>query len=74
MVNGEIVAIPYDKSEVVLSENIKNWVFQLVNADKVRIMAAKSKLGELEAAESAIVTSNQQESESLTSNIGSARR
>lgn len=68
-VKGKITAIRTDKNEVVVSENIKNWTFQLAAGGSVSINGRESKLGELQPGDNATVTFDRQGDRLLASAI-----
>jgi hypothetical protein len=59
-VKGRITVVRPDKNEVVVSENIKNWTFQLTKDGRVYLNDRESKLGDLQAGDDAIVTFDRQ--------------
>jgi hypothetical protein len=73
-VRGKITDVRTDKNEVVVSENVKNWTFQLAKDGKVFINDRESKLAELQAGDDAVVTFDRLGSQLLASVIRSTRQ
>lgn len=71
---GKIVDVRTDKNEVVVSENVKNWTFQLAKDGKVFINDRESKLADLQAGDDAIVTFDRLGSQLLAHIIRSTRQ
>ncbi len=73
-ISGRIAAVRPDKNEVVVSENVKNWTFQLVQDGKVFINDRPGKLAELQAGDEAAVTFDRQGEQMFASVIRSTRK
>jgi hypothetical protein len=73
-VRGKIVAVQPDKNEIVVSENVKSWTFQLAKDGTVFINDRPSKLADLQAGDDAVVTFDRQGEQLLASVIRSTRK
>jgi Cu/Ag efflux protein CusF len=71
---GKITAVRADKNEVVVSENFKNWTFQLAKDAKVYLNNRESKLGELQVGDDVTVTFDRQGEQYLAREIRSTRK
>jgi hypothetical protein len=71
---GKITAVRPEKNEVVVSENVKNWTFQLAKDGKVFMNDRESKLSDLKAGDDAIVTFDRQGQQLLASVIRCTRK
>lgn len=60
-VKGKITAVRPQKNEFDLSENLKNWTFQMAKDGKVMINDRESKLADMRAGDEAAVTFDRQE-------------
>src|ERR1700683_4651395 len=59
-VQGKVIAVRPEKNEFAVSENVKNWTFQLAKDGKVFINNREAKLAELKVGDEAMVTFNRQ--------------
>lgn len=59
-VKGRVAAVRPDKNELVVSENVKNWTFQLTGDSKIHLNDRDAKLSELQAGDDAQVAFTRQ--------------
>src|SRR5947208_1451159 len=72
-VKGKITAVRPQKNEFVVSENVKNWTFQLAKDGKVVINDRDSKLADLQPGDDATVTFDRQGQQLLASVVRATR-
>jgi len=67
-VKGKVAAVQPDKSQVVVTEGFKNWVFKVTPGCRIFLNDRESKLTELRAGDEALVTFSR-EGEKLSASI-----
>lgn len=73
-VKGTVTAVRPAQNEFVLSENVKNWTFQLVKDGQVYLNDRKVSLSELRAGDEASVTFTRQGQQMLASMVRATRK
>lgn len=73
-VKGKVTAVRPEKNEFVVSENVKNWTFQLAKDGKVLINDREAKLAEMQAGDEAVVTFNRQGDQLLANVVRCTRK
>jgi hypothetical protein len=73
-VKGKITAVQPEKNEFVISENIKNWRFQLAKGGQVLVNERPSTLSDLRAGDDATVTFERQGQQLIASVVRSTRK
>jgi len=73
-VKGNVTAVRPEKNEFVVSENVKNWTFILVNGGKVLINDRDAKLADLKAGDEAMVTFERQGQQLFASIVRAKRK
>lgn len=71
---GTVTAVRPAKNEFVLSENVKNWTFQLVKDGQVYLNDREVSLSELRAGDEASVTFTRQGQQMLASMVRATRK
>ncbi len=73
-VKGKITAVRVEKSELVLSENVKNWTFQLAKDGRVYLNDRESRLADLKPGDEAAVTFDRQGQQLFATVVHSIRK
>jgi len=73
-VQGKIAGVNTEKNQLIITENFKNWTFQLDRDGKVYLNDRPCKLGELQAGDDARVTFTRQGERLLASVVRSVRK
>jgi hypothetical protein len=73
-VNGTITTVRPDRNEFVVSENVKNWTFQLAKNGKVFVNDREAKLADLQAGDRAVVSFDRDEDVLLARVVRSTRK
>lgn len=71
---GTITAVRPDQNEFAMSENVKNWTFQLAKDGKVFLNDRETKLADLQAGDEATVTADRQGQQLIASVVRSTRK
>jgi len=71
---GKIASINPDKNQIVITENFKNWTFQLDKGVQIFLNDRQCKLGELQAGDESIVTFTRQGERFLASVVRCMRK
>jgi len=73
-IKGKVAAVRPAKGELVVSENVKSWTFQLTKDAKVLINDREAKLADLMAGDDAAVTFDRQGQQLLATLIRASRK
>jgi hypothetical protein len=73
-VKGKVTEVRPDKREFVVSENVKNWTFQLARGGKVFINDRAAELADLQAGDEATVTFDRQDQQLIANVVRSTRK
>jgi hypothetical protein len=73
-VKGRVTAVRPEKSELVVSENVKNWTFKLAAEGQVFINDRPGKLAELQPGDEAAVTFDRQGQQLIATVVRSTRK
>jgi hypothetical protein len=73
-VKGKITAVRPDKNEFVVSENVKNWTFELARDGRIFINDRDGKLSELQAGDDVAVTFDRREDKLLATRVHATRK
>jgi hypothetical protein len=73
-VKGTITTVRPDRNEFVVSENVKNWTFQLAKNGKVFVNDREAKLADLQAGDQAVVSFDRDEDVLLARVVRSTRK
>jgi len=73
-VKGKITAVRPDKSELVVSESLKSWTFQMAKDSKVYINDREAKLSELQAGDEAAVVFDRQGQRLIATMVRTTRK
>jgi len=73
-IQGKIASVDIEKNQVVVTENFKNWTFQVSQDGQVFLNDRPCKLGELQAGDNASVTFTRQGERLLASVVRCTRK
>jgi len=73
-IKGKVTAVRPEKSEVVVSENVKNWNFRLAKDAKVIINDQEAKLADVQPGDDATVSFERQAQQLIASMVRCTRK
>jgi hypothetical protein len=71
---GKITEVRPEKNELVVSENIKNWTFELAKGCKIFVNDVESKLADLRAGDDATVTFDRKGEKLIATTVRATRK
>jgi len=71
---GKIASVAPEKREFVVTENFKNWTFQLARDGKIFLNGRESSLFELQAGDTAIITFTREGERLMASSVQCMRK